>query len=220
MNPNIHRFDREAAVWDANPQRAALAQAIVRCVEAQLDEDASPRMLDYGCGTGLCSLPLAARCQSVLGVDVAPGMLAKLEEKAAALGLTNLRTLQHNLAECPLEGRVFDLIVCAMALHHVRDVALVLQRFRPLLAEGGVLTLADLDAEDGSFHADLTGVEHHGFPRNQILNSLWEAGFRQVDIATAHTIEKPSLCGEPRRYPVFFMAARVRPRGAVHRAKE
>jgi hypothetical protein len=27
------------------------------------------------------------------------------------------------------------------------------------------ITAANLDAEDGSFHQDMTGVEHHGFRR-------------------------------------------------------
>jgi 2-polyprenyl-3-methyl-5-hydroxy-6-metoxy-1,4-benzoquinol methylase len=169
-------------------------------------------MMDYGCGTGMCSLPLAHRALSLLAVDVAPGMLAKLKEKADALALPNIETLQHDLTAHPLEGREFDVILSAMALHHVRDVTLLLQRFRPLLAAHGVLLIADLDREDGSFHQDPTGVEHHGFKRDWILNALWDAGFRMADIGTAHTIVKPAASGgEPRNYPVFFIAAHVRP---------
>jgi ubiquinone/menaquinone biosynthesis C-methylase UbiE len=212
MNPNIQRFDERAGVWDENPVRAELARSIVRMAEMEITGIASPRMMDYGCGTGMCSIPLAHRASSLLAVDVSCGMLAKLREKADALALSNVETLQHDLSVQPLEGREFDVIITAMALHHVRDVALVLKHFHPLLSQNGVLLIADLDREDGSFHEDPTGVEHHGFKRDWMLNALWDAGFRMAEIATAHTIVKPAASGgEPRSYPVFFMAARVRP---------
>lgn len=212
MNPNIHRFDEQAGVWDENPVRAELARSIVRIAEAEIKGFTAPRMMDYGCGTGMCSIPLAHRASSLLAVDVSAGMLAKYKEKANALGFHHVETLQHDLALHPLEGREFDVIITAMALHHVHDVALVLKRFYPLLAKTGVLLIADLDREDGSFHDDLTGVEHYGFKHDWILNALWDAGFRRAEICTAHTIEKPGASGgTPRSYPVFFMAARVRP---------
>lgn len=212
VNPNIHRFDERAGVWDENPVRAELARSIVNMAEAEITGLTAARMMDYGCGTGMCSIPLAHRVSSLLAVDVSSGMLAKLREKADALAIPNVETLQHDLASQPLEGREFDVIITAMALHHVRDVALVLKRFSPLLAPNGVLLLADLDQEDGSFHENPTGVEHLGFKRDWILNALWDAGFRMADIGTAHTIVKPAASGgEPRSYPVFFIAARVRP---------
>lgn len=212
MNPNIQRFDERAGVWDENPVRAELAGNIVRMAEAEITGFAAPRMMDYGCGTGMCSIPLAHRASSLLAVDVSSGMLAKLREKADALALANVETLQHDLAAQPLEGREFDVIITAMTLHHVGDVALVLKRLRPLLTVNGVLLVADLDQEDGSFHTDPTGVEHHGFKRDWVLNALWDAGFRMVSIATAHTVVKPLASGGGNRsYPVFFMAARVQP---------
>ena len=212
MNPNIQRFDERAGVWDENPVRAELARSIVALAEMEIARFAAPRMMDYGCGTGMCSIPMARGVSSLLALDVSPGMLAKFKEKSEALGLHQVETLQLDLAVQPLEGRKFDVIISAMALHHVRDVAIVLKRFHPLLASNGVLLIADLDREDGSFHDDPTGVEHHGFKRDWILNALWDAGFRMAEICTAHTIVKPAASGdESRSYPVFFIAARVRP---------
>ena len=121
--------------------------------------------MDYGCGTGLCSLPLAGRCSSVLGVDSSTEMLARLEAKARAAGLEQVTTRRHDLTAEPLAGLEFDVILCAMTLHHVREVGLLLNRFHSLLSPGGLLALADLDKEDGSFHQDTRGVEHHGFDR-------------------------------------------------------
>jgi SAM-dependent methyltransferase len=45
------------------------------------------RVLDVACGTGLDTLHLAARGVRMTGVDASPGMLAALQEKAAACGL-------------------------------------------------------------------------------------------------------------------------------------
>ena len=211
-NPNIQRFDERAGVWDENPTQAEVACSIMKMAEAEISGFAAPRVMDYGCGTGLCSIPLAHRASSLLAVDVSPGMLARVREKADALALANVETLEHDLTAQPMEGREFDVIITGMTLHHVREVALLLKRFRPLLAANGVLLLADLDTEDGTFHHDPTGVEHHGFKRDWILGTLWDAGFKAVNVSTVHTIMKPLASnGENRSYPVFFMAARVCP---------
>jgi 2-polyprenyl-3-methyl-5-hydroxy-6-metoxy-1,4-benzoquinol methylase len=215
MNLNTSRFDQEAGLWDANPVRAALARSIVGLAQREIAGlPEPPRLMDYGCGTGMCSLPLARQCATVVAVDVSPGMLEQLKAKAAGLGLRNVSPLCHDLTQGSLAlepGQGFDVILTAMALHHVHDVPLLLHRFRSLLNRGGVLLLADLDEENGSFHTNPTGVEHHGFKREWLINQLWEAGFRMIRIATAHTVTKPTATGAVGDFPVFFMSARVEP---------
>jgi len=202
------QFDKKAADWDASERRVALAAAITAAMERELAEKPGCRLLDYGAGTGLCSLALAPRCASVLAMDVSAGMLAKLNEKAIASGIANLETLRHDLSEAPLNGQCFDAILCAMTLHHVRDVPLLLSRFRELLSPGGFLAIADLDKEDGTFHDDPTGVEHNGFVRGDITRRLAEAGFSFTEIQTVHEIRKPH--GDKERvYPVFFATGRM-----------
>jgi 2-polyprenyl-3-methyl-5-hydroxy-6-metoxy-1,4-benzoquinol methylase len=200
------RFDKKAAGWDEDPQRLALAAGITGALEHEIAGMNRLRLLDYGAGTGLCSLPLAGKCSSVLAVDVSSGMLARLEEKARTNGLSHVRTLRWDVCIKPLAGIECDVILCAMTLHHVRDVGLLLRRFRTMLADGGLLALADLDKEDGTFHKDNSGVEHFGFRRDWLLNQLGKAGFTLVTVQTVHRIEKNN-----RSYPVFFMAARMRP---------
>jgi 2-polyprenyl-3-methyl-5-hydroxy-6-metoxy-1,4-benzoquinol methylase len=198
----MSRFDEKAKTWDEDPRRVAMGAAIARAVQAKLGGGQRPRLLDYGCGTGLCSLPLARRCASVLGVDSSTEMLAQLQAKARAAGLTHVTTRRHDLTAKPLTGPEFDVILCAMTLHHVQDVGALLQRFHSLLAPGGLLALADLDAEDGSFHQDRRGVEHDGFERDWIREQLRAAGFARVEFETAYEIERGN-----RRYPVFLTTA-------------
>ena len=138
-NANVSRFDEMAKSWDEEPRRVAMGAAIARAVEARIGGDQRPRLMDYGCGTGLCSLPLAGRCSSVLGVDSSTEMLARMEAKARAAGLGHVTTRRHDLTAEPLTGVEFDVILCAMALHHVREVGLLLSRFYSLLSPGGLL---------------------------------------------------------------------------------
>lgn len=204
----MSHFDEKARSWDEEPRRVAMGAAIARAVGAKLDESQSPRLMDYGCGTGLCSLPLTGRCSSVMGVDSSAEMLAQLEAKARAAGLGRVTTRRHDLTVKPLDGLEFDVILCAMTLHHVREVGALLGRFHSLLSPGGLLAIADLDKEDGSFHQDSRGVEHHGFRRDWIREQLEAAGFTEVDIETAHEIEKPGASGRTVRFPVFLATAR------------
>ena len=80
----MSHFDEKAKTWGEDPRRVALGVAIARAVSAKLDK--RPRLMDYGCVTGLCSLPLAGNCASVVGVESSTEMLAQLQAKARAIG--------------------------------------------------------------------------------------------------------------------------------------
>jgi cyclopropane fatty-acyl-phospholipid synthase-like methyltransferase len=203
----MNQFDEKAKDWDEKPQRVALGQAIARAVAAHLAPGQPLRLLDYGCGTGLCSLPLADRCSRLLGVDSSAGMLAQFEAKARAARFEHVSTRRLDLTAEALTGMEFDAILCAMTFHHVREVGLLLQRFHSLLSAGGLMAVADLDEEDGSFHQDSTGVEHHGFRREWMRERLHDAGFSRVEFVTAHEIERAEASGEIRKYPVFLATA-------------
>ena len=206
-------FDRKAADWDANERRKAMAADIVRAVEREWPADSAPRLLDYGAGTGLCSLALAPRCVSVLAMDVSSEMLARLEGKAGAAGMNHLRTLQHDLCSSPLDDRRFDVILCAMTLHHIEDVDLLLGRFHSMLEPGGFLAIADLEKEDGTFHDDPTGVHHTGFNRDCLSRKMMDAGFTFVTMDTIHRIPK-IRDGATKEYPVFCAIGRMRATGS------
>ncbi|MBM3858945.1 MAG: class I SAM-dependent methyltransferase [Verrucomicrobia bacterium] len=205
---NLSHFDEKAKTWDEEPRRVALASAIARMIAGKLNATQRPRLMDYGCGTGLCSLPLAGRCVSVLGLDCSAGMLEQFEAKARAAGFGHVSARHHDLVAESLDGFEFDVILCAMTLHHVREVKALLNRFHSMLAPCGLLALADLDAEDGSFHQDMSGVEHHGFHREWMAAQLRATGFGKPVFETVYEIEKPDASGTLRRYPVFLATAK------------
>jgi len=207
MSDTRKKFDQAAATWDEEPRRVQLADdiaaALIREVGIVSDMDA----LDYGCGTGLITLRLQPLVRGITGADTSPGMLDVLREKAHARALENVRVMVLDGAgKQEIPGR-FHLIVSSMTLHHVPDVASLLREFHRLLLPGGVLALADLDAEDGSFHGDTIPAAHAGFDRGALRAMLAAAGFRDLRDCTAATVEKGTGDGETRSYPVFLMVA-------------
>lgn len=207
------RFDQAAATWDEQPARVMLAKAIAQAMLKQVPVHPAMIVLDFGCGTGLVTLALQPHVQQIIGVDNSSGMLAKLQEKMQALGIMNVETRRLDLATQPPPLDLHaDLIVSAMALHHIADLPHLLQALTGLLTPGGYLALADLDAEDGSFHTDMTGVHHLGIDRTWLMAQLSALGYQDVTATTAHVVERPDASGTPRRYPVFLVSG--------HRASE
>ena len=127
-------------------------------------------------------------------------MLEKLANKPELQG--KVEVVCSDILETPL-GRKVDLIVSAMAMHHVRDTGRLLQAFAEHLKPAGRIALADLDAEDGSFHPpDTTGVYHHGFDRDALREQLEHHGFSDITFSTALHVER-----DGRRYPIFLLTA-------------
>lgn len=195
-------FDDRAQTWDEQPRRVQLAHDIFAALERQIPLQRDWTALDYGCGTGLLTLALAPRVRRVAAVDSSRGMLDVLAKKAAAAGVSNVEPLLADFSNDPLPPGPCDLVASAMTLHHVADIDALLRKFFALLAPGGFLALADLDAEDGTFHADSAGIPHFGFERATLARQLAAAGFADVRFTTATRIEKHS-----RIYPVFLATA-------------
>ena len=201
-------FNKEAAQWDANPGRVKLANDVADSIIREMAPTQGMDVLDFGCGTGLVTLRLQPLVRTITGADSSEGMLGVLEGKVASQGLTNVRT-QH--VDFEKSGRVhgaFHLIVSSMTLHHVPDPAALFRQWQELLVPGGRVCFADLDAEDGSFHGDNTGVFHLGFERDRLKTLLKEAGFHDIRDATAATMTKDIEGKGKRAFPVFLIMAR------------
>ena len=205
---NRKRFEDKAAEWDANPARVALARAVVAAIRAAVPLRSDMAAMDFGAGTGLVSIGLLPEVGEVTAVDASGEMLRVLGEKVKALGVANLHTLQCDVGEAALPLGSFDLIVSSMVLHHLPDVAKVVKHLRPALRTGGWIALADLDVEDGTFHADPTGIFHHGFKRETVCHWLRDAGFTDTGSSEAYRITRPGSDGVLRTYPVFLVTAR------------
>jgi len=215
MNPSGNdalrsRFDAGAANWDANEVRRLMSAAVARAFEAEIRArcPSPPDLLDYGCRPGRSILPAAKACRSVTGCDFSAPMLEKFRENAAAECLTAIDTIQCDLSRDPLPARRFGALTCSMTLHHVEDIPGILGRYAEILDKGGLIAIADLEPEEGVFHASAEGVAHPGFDPAWMAARLEEAGFGKVAIRRAiHTVTRPASTGEMRDFPLFLVSA-------------
>jgi ubiquinone/menaquinone biosynthesis C-methylase UbiE len=201
-------FNKEAALWDANPGPVKLANDVADAIIRETVPSPGMDVLDFGCGTGLVTLRLQPRVRSIIGADSSPGMLSVLKNKIKAQGLTNVRT---QLVDFEKGGRIdgkFHLIASSMTLHHVPDTVALFRQWHGLLLPGGVLAAADLDTEDGSFHGNNAGVFHLGFGREHLKRLLQETGFSDVRDVTAATVTRDAEGGGKREFPVFLITGR------------
>ena len=201
-------FNKEAAQWDANPGRVKLANEVADAIIREAAPANNMDALDFGCGTGLVTLRLQPLVRTIIGVDSSVGMLGVLEGKIRTQGLKNVETRFVDFDKGDLiEGR-FDLLVSSMTLHHVPDTARLFKQWHDLLLPGGLLCFADLDAEDGSFHGNNTGVFHLGFDLDHLKKLLLAAGFRDIRGTTATTMMRDIEGKGEKEFPVFLIVAR------------
>jgi len=208
VNENKTDFDKMAAEWDSNPLRVKLANDVADAIIREIRPTHDMDTLDYGCGTGLVTLRLQPFVRSVTGADSSRGMLEVIQGKVKSRGLLNVHTqfvdFEHG---GKVEGK-FHLAISSMTLHHVQEPADFLKRLCDLLTPGGIIGVADLDKEDGSFHDDNKGALHFGFDRASLKGLFEKAGFRDIRDVTATTVVK-GIEGKPKReYPVFLIIGR------------
>jgi ubiquinone/menaquinone biosynthesis C-methylase UbiE len=98
------------------------------------------RVLDVACGPGLASIEAAGRVGpkgSVLGVDLAPGMLQVASRKAKALGADQLSFREMNAERLELEEGRFDAVICQLGLMLFTDPAKALKEMTRVVRKGG-----------------------------------------------------------------------------------
>jgi len=99
-------------------------------------------VLDFGCGAGRVTLPLARRAACVIGCDVAPTILDHARRNAENAGLSNLTFLLAGEA-LQLPPGTFDFVCSLLVFQHIppSEGYEILGRLIGLLAPGGVAAL-------------------------------------------------------------------------------
>lgn len=193
-------FHDKAADWDSRPTPAQISEGVSAAMKAHVPLSPRLTMMDFGAGTGLVSGKLAPHVGRVLAVDISQAMLDQLVKKPELAG--KVEVFCQDLLVAPLERKV-DLVVSAMAMHHVEDTRALFLALYAHLVPGGRIALADLDTEKGDFHPPETvGVFHAGFDRGHLVALAQEAGFTDATCRTACEVTK-----DGRRYPIFLLTA-------------
>ncbi len=118
---------------------ARFAEPELRRALTDLGVPPAATVLDAGSGEGLITTWLADLLDED-GVLVAIDL--SLPHLRASLSHARIRTIQADLAACPIRDNALDLIWCFNVLHHIDDPAATLRRFSRALRPGGRCALA------------------------------------------------------------------------------
>lgn len=141
-------FDRDAASYDA--ARRGLIPSFDGFYGAALEliddwrRPGALRVLDLGAGTGLFSALLLARHPDIelLLLDASEGMLAQARRRFS--GHPAVSFIAADMAAADLGGP-WDLVISALAIHHLEDAAkrVLFARIRRALVPGGLFVNAE-----------------------------------------------------------------------------
>jgi tRNA threonylcarbamoyl adenosine modification protein (Sua5/YciO/YrdC/YwlC family) len=148
----------------------------------------SGRVLELGTGTGETAQRLLERLEDaeIVSVDESAEMLAAA---ASALPAERVRLVQGRLQD-PLPEGPFDLVVSALAIHHLDDHEKpnLFARVRAALRPGGRFVLADVIMPDDPGQAVIPLTPGYDKPSKLAHQLSWlqDAGFRSVDVIWRH----------------------------------
>ena len=105
---------------------------VMAICRSYLDSGFAPqRVLDFGCGVGRVLVPLAAVAPEVVGVDIAPSMLAEARRNCELNGVSNAQFVMSDDTLSAVSGD-FDLVHTCIVIQHI-EIARGLKLFEALV---------------------------------------------------------------------------------------
>ena len=202
----MNEFDQKAQEWDKNKMHLERTMAVAGMLSKLIPDKPGMKALEFGAGTGLLSFYLKDRFSEITLMDSSAEMLKIADQKLETDDHLKFKTLFLNLEKEEYHGDPFDIIFSQMVLHHIKDINAIIRKFYHLLTPGGILAIADLYQEDGSFHDDDMNV-HHGFDPGKLIAILRQQDFQVTAISPCFVIRKEVSLGKTMEYPVFLMTA-------------
>jgi ubiquinone/menaquinone biosynthesis C-methylase UbiE len=142
-------FDRAAETYDQ------VGVTFFADVGDQLVRDAGllrgQRVLDVGCGRGAVTFAAAEAVGtngSVLGIDLAPSMVALTAAEAAAHGIGNVEAVVMDAQEPDLEAAAFDAVLSSLVLFFLPDPTAALRVWRAATRDDGQLGITTFVGRD------------------------------------------------------------------------
>jgi ubiquinone/menaquinone biosynthesis C-methylase UbiE len=166
---DVHNVNATYNAWsetyDETPNPLiAVEEIVVRSLLRTMEFNC---VLDAATGTGRYAIHLAEQGMQVSAIDDNENMLAVAKNKALVRGLS-IGFRHESVSSLSFEDSSFDLVLCALALSHVKDIDLPCREFVRVLKRGGHLIISDLhpqiQATMGPEHKELIEGEERFFP--------------------------------------------------------
>jgi ubiquinone/menaquinone biosynthesis C-methylase UbiE len=140
------------------------------------------RALDVACGSGRHALYLASLGHEVIGVDATPAMLALARAKSSDIDFR-----EGHFDALPLADDSVDVVTCALALCHEREVAPAIAEIARVLRPGGTAVVSDMHPVSTSAGGAAAFPSKDGksvpYVRNHVHHAgEWFAAFRAAGL--------------------------------------
>ena len=162
------------------------------------DDFAPRRVLDFGCGVGRVTLPLAHRVDAVVAIDIADSMLAVARELLERDGVTNVELVRSDATLSAIQGP-FDLVHSVIVLQHIPPASglTLTRRLVELAGDTGVVVLHvlyhnpfrrsplarlahRLVAPLRNRYRRVPEIQMNPYPLNTLFKQLQDAGVRRI----------------------------------------
>jgi SAM-dependent methyltransferase len=132
------------------------AQTLTDLLHHDTHYPAGSRVLEAGCGIGAQTVILAKNSPGaqITSIDISKDSLMRAEAKVRGAGFTNVTFRQADIFNLPFAPESFDDIFVCFVLEHLAEPERALSHLRPLLVEGGTLTVIEGDHGSTFFHPE------------------------------------------------------------------
>ena len=119
------------------------AAVIIEHLELQM----GMAVLDAGCGPGRLTIPIARRVGNegiVIAVDIQPGMLDRVKEKARNANITNIQFIEAGIGQSNLKRNYLDRAILVTVLGEIPNQEAALKEIHRALKPGGILSVTEI----------------------------------------------------------------------------
>jgi ubiquinone/menaquinone biosynthesis C-methylase UbiE len=136
------------------------------------------RVLEIGPGTGRLLIPAARKVLpggEVIGIDIQPGMVERLKERANAANITNLTAILGDATLPIVPEASFDVAFLVTTLGEIPDRAAAIAQCFRALKSGGILSISEM-LPDPHYQSKTTVrrlAEAAGFQLQSVEGGMW-----------------------------------------------
>jgi ubiquinone/menaquinone biosynthesis C-methylase UbiE len=156
--------------WLVELDNPILRSNSAREIISHLELRPGMKVLDFGCGPGRLTIPVAREIGPtgmVTAFDIQQAMLERVRAKASHENLSNIEFVQGAAGEGKLGSEQYDRVLLITVLGEIPDKKALLKEITGCLKPGGCLAITEAIADP------------HFQPRGKVLEVVGEAGLKE-----------------------------------------